>query len=123
MTNYREVSHERTNPLLPVIGFVVILLTGGLAYFSASAVAVWLTRTTWVLGATQVLPLSFPSTWSPDIVRLAVAAGMFLLVFVIEMILLFIVMGSARGPMDVSIGEMREEKKRRAKEIRRRSRR
>ncbi len=123
MTNYQEASNDRDNPLIPVIGFAVIVITGGLAYFSAPTVATWLTRATWVLGATQVLPLSFPSSWSPLIIRLAVASGIFLMAFVIEMILLFIVMGTARGPMDVSIGEMREEKKRRAKELRRRSRR
>jgi hypothetical protein len=48
---------------------------------------------------------------------------MFLVVFVVEMTLLFVVMGSSRGSMDVSIGEIREERKRRNKELRRRSRR
>jgi hypothetical protein len=48
---------------------------------------------------------------------------MFLVIFVIAMTFLFVVMGTSRGPMDVSVGELREERKRRAKELRRRSRR
>lgn len=121
--NYREVSNKRANPLLPLIGFVVLVITGGLSYFAAPGVSVWLTQARWVLGVTQVLPISFPTSWSPATIRLAVAAGMFLVVFVVEMTLLFVVMGSSRGSMDVSIGEIREERKRRNKELRRRSRR
>jgi hypothetical protein len=121
--NYREVSTKKVNPLLPFIGFIVLLVTGGLSYLAAPRVAVWLTEARWVLGVTQVLPLSFPTSWSPLTIQLAVASGMFLVIFVIAMTFLFVVMGTSRGPMDVSVGELREERKRRAKELRRRSRR
>lgn len=121
--NYREVSTDKPHPLLPFIGFIILLITGGLSYFAAPGVAGWLTKARWVLGVTQVLPLSFPTSWSPVTIQLAVAGGMFLVIFVVEMTLLFVVMGTSRGPMDVSVGDLREEKKRRAKELRRRSRR
>ena len=47
--NYREVSTEKANPLLPFIGFIVLLVTGGLSYLVAPGVAVWLTEARWVL--------------------------------------------------------------------------
>ncbi len=115
MPNYTEVSQERTNPLAPFIGFVVLLLVSGFSYLAAPAVIGWLVTANWTVAGTQLLPFSFPGNWSYLAIRLSVAAGLFLVLFVLAMIVLMIVMGSARGETDVSYDDLRKEKERKKK--------
>jgi uncharacterized membrane protein YhaH (DUF805 family) len=103
----------------PIIGFIMIVVLGGIAYVISPGVVSWLTHTSWSTATGSVLPIHFPPTWSSTTVQLVVALGIFLVLFVIATIGLLIVMGTPSGPTDVSLQELRNEKKKTSKKRRR----
>lgn len=116
MPNYQEVSTKKANPLLPFLGFFMLVLIGGFSYLVSPMVADFLTTTNWSAGSTKILPIAFPAGWSTLMVNGAVTLGLSMILFAIAMILLFMVMGSPEGPTDVSLKEIRDEKKRKEKQ-------
>lgn len=116
MPNYQEAeTNKKSNPYIALMGFIIIVLVGGVSYLAAPMLRTWLTTTTWFVAGTRVLPIRFPA-WDLLTQDLAVAAGMFLVLFAVVMILLLVVMGSPAGPTDVSLQEIRAEKKRKEKQ-------
>ncbi len=120
MPNYQQIDTRKANPLLPLIGFIIILAFGGFAYLVSPAVGQWLSTTNWTVVGTSVLPMRFPAGWSEVTVRLAISSGIFLVLFVLAMILMFLVMGTSRSETDISLGELRAEKASKGRRRRRR---
>lgn len=110
--NYVEAEKKQQNPMLPIIGFVMILILGGAAYLISPVVVTWLRTTHFSLGGLiTVLPIAFPKGWSPLANQLIVAAFLFILLFALVMSGMFFVSGkSAVGEDDVSLDEIRREK-------------
>jgi len=111
--NY-EVSDasKRPNPMLGLIGFIVIVIIGGFSFAVSAPVAYWLKTTTVVAGASgvKILPLAFPPEWPPIGQQLAVTVGLFLILFVLAMVLMFAFMRpSTASEMDVNMDVMRRE--------------
>lgn len=53
------------SPLLPITGFVMMLIVGGLAWLVSPRAVVWLKTTQFKLGGLiKVLPIEFPKGWS-----------------------------------------------------------
>jgi hypothetical protein len=111
MPNFVEVEEQKTNAWVPLVGFIFLVILGGIAFMLAPMAQEWLTTTSWVAGSTKVLPLRFPGQWSPIMVRSAVALMVWLPMFAITMMLLLLVMGSGMKSTDISLKEIREEKK------------
>jgi len=88
MPNYEVVKKRKANPLVPFIGFMVMLVFGVGAYLAAPVVANWLATTSFGLGGTPILPLRFPSSWPPLVVRLLVAGVVFLVLLIVGFILM-----------------------------------
>lgn len=116
MRNYQEASTKKANPLLPFLGFLMLVILGGFAFLVAPYVLEFLTSTEWSFGPAPVLPLSFPPDWPPIAMRSAVAFGLFLVLFAVTMIPIIAMMGSPEGPTDVSLKEIRDDKKRKVKQ-------
>jgi hypothetical protein len=76
MPNYQEAEAKKGNPYIALIGFIIIVLVGGISYLAAPMVKTWLTTTSWSLAGTRVLPIRFPA-WDAMTQDLAVAAGLF----------------------------------------------
>jgi hypothetical protein len=112
MPNIEIASQEKANPLIPFIGFVMLLVVGGLSYLVAPAATGWLMTAQWTLAGTAILPFAFPAAWSPVMVRVSVAAGLFLLLFVLVMIVMLLMMGSPKTETDATYGQLRKEKAR-----------
>jgi hypothetical protein len=111
MPNFVEVEKTKTNAWVPLAGFLTMVILAGIAFMLAPMVHDWLVSTSWVAGSTKVLPLRFPGEWSPIMVRSAVSVMVWLPMFAIVMIGLLMVMGSGMGATDISLKEIREEKK------------
>lgn len=105
------------SPLLPISGFVLMLIVGGLAWLLSPRMVVWLKTTQFKLGGLlQVLPIEFPKDWSPLANQLAVTAFLFILFFTLVMSALFFVIGkSSLGENDVSLDVIRREKQKMTK--------
>ena len=117
--NYEIVDErKRQNPMLGLIGFIVIVLIGGGSFAVSGPVTNYLQTATLVLGASgiKLLPIAFPPDWSPLANQLAVTAGLFLVLFVIAMGIMFIFMTpSSQDDTTVSMDTMRQEAKARKK--------
>jgi hypothetical protein len=110
-TNFVEVEKSKNTAWIPLAGFITLMILAAVAYLLAPAVQEWLQTTSWVAGSTKVLPIRFPGNWSPLVVRLAVALGVWMPMFAVLMVGLFMVMGAPMGETDVSLKEIRAEKK------------
>jgi hypothetical protein len=112
--NYVEAEKKQQSPMLPIIGFVVILIVGGAAFLVSPRVVTWLGTTHFSLGGLiTVLPIAFPKGWSPLANQLAVTAFMFILLFTIVMSgILFFIGKSVVGETDVNLDDIRREKQR-----------
>lgn len=113
-TNYEvaDTSNEQ-NPMLGLIGFIMLIVVGGISFLVSGPLLHYLTTTDLRLGMSgiKVLPIFFPSTWSPLGSQAAVAFVVFLFMFAIVMIILFMFMRpSNRGDTSVSIDVLRQEK-------------
>ena len=117
--NYEIVDdRKRPNPMSGLIGFIVIVLIGGGSFAVSGPVTNYLQTATVVLGASgiKILPLAFPPDWSPLANQLAVTAGLFLVLFVIVMAVMFIFMTPAsQDELSVNMDTMRQEAKARKK--------
>ena len=111
MPNFVEVEQQKSTAWVPLIGFIFLVILAAIAFLLAPTAQEWLTTTKWVAGSTKVLPIRFPGAWSPIMVRSAVAFMVWLPLFAITMIGLLMVMGSGMGSTDISLKEIREEKK------------
>ncbi len=115
--NYAETGEKKQNPMLPIIGFVVIVIVGGAAFWASPRMVTWLKTTQFKLGGLiTVLPIEFPKGWSPLANQLAVTAFLFILIFTIVMSVMFFFTGkAAMGESDVSLDEIRREKQKQMK--------
>ncbi len=103
---------KQQNPMLGLIGFILIVVLGGFSFGVSGPATAWLQTSTVVLGASgiNILPLKFPDTWSPLANQLAVTVGIFLVLFVIAMALMFMFMRPASvTEQSVSMHDMRKE--------------
>jgi predicted acyltransferase len=109
---------KRQNPMLGLIGFIVVILIGGGSFAVSGPVTNYLQTANVVLGASgvKILPMAFPPDWSQLGNQLAVTAGLFLILFVIAMLLMFIFMTpKSEGETSVSMDTIRQEAKARRK--------
>lgn len=117
--NYEIVDEsKRQNPMSGLIGFIVIIIVGGVSFAISGPVTNFLQTTNLVLGASgiKLLPLTFPADWSPLGNQLAVTAGLFLVMFVIVMGVMFTFMTpSTQSETSVSMDSIRQEAKARKK--------
>lgn len=113
MPNYQVADEgKKQNPMIGLIGFIVIVVIAAISFVLSGPIMGWLTTANFVLGASgiQVLPLAFPGDWTPIARQLAVAGGLFLILFVIGTGITFIFMTpSTSSDMSVSLDDMRRE--------------
>lgn len=118
-TNYEVVDSSREqNPMLGLIGFIMLIVVGGVSYLISGPFTQYLTTAHVTVAASglQLLPLSFPANWSPLAGQLAVAFFVFLVIFALAMIVLFMFMRpSTRTETSVSVDVLRQEKAARRK--------
>jgi hypothetical protein len=117
-----EYKEEARNPMLPFIGFVVIVVLGVLAYLASPSIIEWMATTDLKLGGVglTVFPIAFPKNWSLITQRLVVTAAFFLIFFVILMIPLSLIMKpSGENELDVRLADLRTEKQKKKKKGRR----
>lgn len=118
-SNYEVVDHSKEqNPMLGLIGFIMIVVVAGLSYLISIPLTGYLKRAHVVLGASglNVLPLRFPDGWSLLGQQLAVSAGLFLVLFVISMVILFMFMKPAsQDEQSVNLDVLRKEAEARKK--------
>lgn len=116
MGRYDEAYNKKeSNPFLPVIGFVLMVILAVISFFLSSIIVNWMQTAHFALGATgiQLLPIQFPAAWSPLGKQLLVGGIMFMISFAAAMILLFMFMRpESAGDYDVDLAVMREEKER-----------
>src|SRR5512137_1492163 len=120
--NYVEADTKKQSPILPIVGFVIILAVGGLGFWISPRVVTWLKTAKFALlgGLLPVLPIQFPKDWSPLASQLAVTAVLFLFIFTLVMTVMFFAMGkSTQGEMDVNLDDIRREKQKQMKGRRR----
>src|SRR5262245_34586395 len=112
-SNYEVVDSSREpNPMLGLIGFIVLLVVGGISYGLSIPVYPYVSKKTMMLGAAQVLPIRFPPDWTPLMNQLAVAFAIFLILFVISMVLLFVFMRPhTADDRSIDLNVMRQEVK------------
>jgi hypothetical protein len=112
MPNYEQAETTKAvkNAYVPLIGFIVMLIIGVLAWFVSPMVKTWLTTTSWNLASSTILPISFPGGWDDFTVRIVVALGTFLMIFALAMIPLVLMMGSPMGETDINLQQIRKEK-------------
>ena len=112
-TNYEVADSKEQNPMLGLIGFIMLVVVGGISYLISGPFTQYLKTAHVTIGATglKLLPLYFPADWSPLASQLAVAFFIFLVLFVVAMIILFTFMRpSTRTETSVSIDVLRQEK-------------
>jgi hypothetical protein len=117
-----EYKKEARNPMLPFIGFVVMIVLGVLAYLASPSIIEWMATTNLKLGGIglTVFPITFPKNWSPITQRLVVTLAFFLVFFVILMIPISLVMKpSDEDEMGVRLRDLRTEKQETKKKGRR----
>jgi TRAP-type C4-dicarboxylate transport system permease small subunit len=110
---YETDRPEQRDPLRPLLGFILLLVVGALAWIISPGVTNWLTTTHFELGAFgwQVLPLTFPDVWPDIAVRGIVALFMFLVVFITLLVIFMILLKPPRGGHDVTIAQARARQK------------
>jgi hypothetical protein len=112
-SNYEVVdSSKEKNPMLGLIGFIVLVVVGGISYGLSIPLLPYVTKTKMMLGAAQILPIRFPPDWTPLMNQLAVTFAIFLVLFVISMIVLFMFMKPiSQDDQYVNLDVMRQEVK------------
>jgi hypothetical protein len=110
MSYQRFQPKKKANPMLPLIGLVIMILGGGFSYLIAPGVINFLQTTTFVFGSFgAILPISFPSEWPPTIIRLVVTGTMFLVIFTLMMIVIFAITKPPQEESHVDISDVRKE--------------
>ena len=119
MPEYKQIDQRNQfNPLLPFIGFVVLLAGGALSWYLAPRVRYWLTSRPIRLDALGSIQLSFPAAWPTTVSNLVMALILFGVIFAIFIVVVAIVQGSdlpreQRLARDLAIKEQRKRRKRR----------
>lgn len=115
--NIVQKEERKQSPMLPIIGFVVFLIVGGIAFLVSPAMVKWLSTTTFKLGGfIPVLPISFPKGWPPIADQLAVTFFLFIVFFTLTMATLFFFMKvPGQNESDVNLDDIRREKQKRMK--------
>jgi len=112
-TNYQVADEgEKENPMLGLIGFIILVVVGGFSFLISGPILGFLTTANVTLGQSgiKLLPLTFPAEWSQLADQAAIAFGIFLIVFVLSMIVLFSFMKpSTESETSVSMEQMRQE--------------
>jgi hypothetical protein len=112
--NYTVQEEKAPNPLMPLFGFIVFLIVGGLAFWSSPTVVHWLSTTHFGLvgGMIPILPMEFPAKWSPLAKQAVVSVAMFFVFFAIVMsVLFFFIKPPSASESDVTLDQIRKEKK------------
>ncbi len=115
--NYVEAETRKQHPMAPIIGFVIMLVVGGVAFLLSPRMVWWLKTTHFKLaGLITVLPIEFPKGWSALANQLVVTLFLFVLIFALVMTgILFLTGKSAMGEKDISLDEIRREKQKKMK--------
>jgi len=112
-TNYQVADDgKKENPMQGLIGFIILVVVGGISFLVSGPVLGFLTTANLTLGMSgiKLLPLAFPANWSQLADQAAVAFGLFMILMVIMMIILFTFMKpSTQGETSVSMDQMRRE--------------
>lgn len=113
--SYVPQKKEKTSALSPFIGFVMLIVTGGLSFLLSPTAVKWLKTTHWEPGGTMaILPLKFPASWSPMTEQLVVSLGLFIMLFAIAMAFMFMFMKTTADEIDIKdLKEMQKQKKKR----------
>ena len=87
---------EKPNPLLPVVGFILLVGFGGFAYVIAPTARRFAETRPVRLGSMQVFPMEFPADWPDVAINGAIALIIFLVLFGIGMVIALAVVPSRR---------------------------
>ena len=114
MSNIQQSQKSKSNPMGGFIGFIVLVILAGLSYAVSDPVLTWLQTTNLPLGSTgiKLLPIKFPADWPRIASQLAVSGGLFLVVFVVTLLVLFTFMRPAETDDEttVSIADIKRER-------------
>jgi Na+/proline symporter len=109
MSYQRYEKKKKTNPMLPLIGFVIMAVGGGFSYLAAPGVIKFLETTTFVFGFFgPILPIAFPGDWPPLLTRGVVAGMMFLVIFTLMMVVIFAIIKPPHEESHVDISDVRK---------------
>jgi hypothetical protein len=103
-----------TNPFLPIVGFILMVGIGGMAYLSAPTLRRYAeTQRLSVLG-TRVLPMAFPD-WPDVAIHAAIAFVIFVIVFSFAMFIAMLLIPSRRVEDETTkwLEQQQKEKKKR----------
>lgn len=117
-SNYTVADKNEQNPMLGLIGFIVIVVTGGISFIISGPLTRYLTTAHVNVGMANLplLPLKFPEDWSPLGGQMAVAFAIFMIIFAIAMIILFMFMRpSSQSETSVNLDVLRKEVQERKK--------
>ncbi len=110
-----KVKEKGPNPFLPIVGFILMVGIGGLAYLFAPTVRRYVETNRLAVMGTQILPLTFPD-WPDVAVNAAIAFIFFLVFFSIAMFLALALSPQRRSEDDAAKWveqQVKERKKRR----------
>lgn len=105
-----EEKDDAPPPLIPFLGFIVLLLAGALAFVGSPYLIEFLTTTQLSLGFMDLLPITFPADWSFLVQRLVVSIIVFLAVFIVMMIVWSTMTGKDADPQNVDLATIRKRK-------------
>lgn len=113
--SYEKEQVEKPNPLLPFIGFVLLIIIVGVSFWLSPDAVQWVQTTHWKMGGrVEVLPLTFPAEWPFIVNQLVVTLVMSIIMFAIAMSLMFIFMRTSTDEIDVKdLKEFQRSKKKR----------
>jgi hypothetical protein len=99
--------------MLGLIGFIILVVVAGLSFAVSGAVVNVLQTTQLTIGAgIHVLPIQFPPDWPVLVDQLAVAFGLFIVLFALIMIVMISLMRPPNtSEADVSMEVLRREAK------------
>ncbi len=111
MSFQRQEEKKKSDPLQPLLGFILLIVIGGLSYLASPFVLNWLQTTNLSLGMLgPILPMTLPPEW-PEIVKQGlVTVLLFMVGFTVAMIVLFSITKPPKGETDVSMAEVRARK-------------
>jgi hypothetical protein len=111
MPNYETVDlSKQESPMSGLVGFIILIVVGGFSFLVSGPVQRFLMTANVSLGPAKLLPIQFPAGWSPLVNQAAVAFGLFLIIFVLAMIVLFLFMKPRTyDERNVSLDDMRKE--------------
>ncbi|MBN1313209.1 MAG: hypothetical protein JXB30_17505 [Anaerolineae bacterium] len=101
------------HPLIPLFGFIIFVIVGGLSYLVSPKVVHWLETTNFKLGGlVKILPIEFPAKWPPIAHNLVVTFALFFVIFATVMSVVMFMM-KPPGAGDLTMETMRKEAKKR----------